>query len=237
MTYSLILASVLALGRSNRQFTRFNQVTFDDNVIKSNWTDHWVVLFCVDWYGPCEELSQPYRALGKSHEEKLNNGLFSNTVRFAEVDCATDKVLCNEQIVDDYPTIVHYNKGERVARWQTTQGTAQKMTPKLVSWLETELLASGGPRKGRSQARQEASDEIFREIISQILPFAVATVAMTVMVLGFGADVCSAAQAALHPQAAPPLKVSLSKNIEREQNRVPRMLPAEWARDRGSLEL
>jgi len=41
----------------------------------------------------------------------LNTGAMVEKVRFAQVDCAIDKVLCNEQGVVDYPMVAHYRDG------------------------------------------------------------------------------------------------------------------------------
>ncbi|CAJ1430897.1 unnamed protein product [Effrenium voratum] len=66
-----------------------------DRVVKDNPTE-WVVFSCVSWLDECQELQEEFRALGRELESKLNGDLFPS-VRFAEVDCARDKVLCNQE--------------------------------------------------------------------------------------------------------------------------------------------
>mmetsp|Transcript_6349 Transcript_6349/g.17767 ORF Transcript_6349/g.17767 Transcript_6349/m.17767 type:complete len:259 (-) Transcript_6349:295-1071(-) len=117
-----------------------NRYTFDGNVIDSGLANHWIVSFCVDWHSPCRTIQSAYDVLSSISDSRINNDtLLSSKVRFATVDCATDKWLCNEQLVEDYPTISHYNGGELVAQWTDGGGRPAKEVVRLAQWMAEEL--------------------------------------------------------------------------------------------------
>merc|ERR1719343_1688330 len=93
-----------------------------------------------------------YLDLANSFERKLNaNSLLQLPVRFAEVDCRVDKVLCNEQLVDWYPEIVHYRRGEMVARWVAGDGKTAEEEEKMTEFLQARMNFT---------APEEANEEI-----------------------------------------------------------------------------
>jgi len=97
---------------------RLNAHTFHGNVFHGG--DHieqWVVSFCPNWWEPCQNLALPFDQFGLEWERKLNTELLTKKVRFATVDCATEKVLCNEQGVQQYPTVHHYQEGQIASTW------------------------------------------------------------------------------------------------------------------------
>mmetsp|Transcript_62480 Transcript_62480/g.201527 ORF Transcript_62480/g.201527 Transcript_62480/m.201527 type:complete len:311 (-) Transcript_62480:102-1034(-) len=99
-------------------------------------SQHWIVYFCPAWWEPCQVLMEPYRQRGGRWQGRLNDGLLAPRVRFASVDCAAHKVLCNEQAVEEYPTVVHYYRGARAGRW-TPSG--KKDAERLAAWVDAEL--------------------------------------------------------------------------------------------------
>eukprot|EP00411_Alexandrium_monilatum_P038195 CAMPEP_0175393404 /NCGR_PEP_ID=MMETSP0095-20121207/32912_1 /TAXON_ID=311494 /ORGANISM="Alexandrium monilatum, Strain CCMP3105" /LENGTH=266 /DNA_ID=CAMNT_0016691995 /DNA_START=60 /DNA_END=857 /DNA_ORIENTATION=+ len=117
----------------------FGPLLFDGNVVQEHGKshpDHWVVLFCPSWWEPCQAFVEIYQDQAEHWQLRLNNGLLNARTRFAVVDCAIHKVLCNEQAVEDYPTIVHYGRGVRVGQF-TMNG---KTDPdRFVAWLEAQL--------------------------------------------------------------------------------------------------
>lgn len=120
--------------RQHREATVLNRFTFPGNVLQGigDHVDNWIVMFCPAWNEKCQSLLPSYELLGVSWENKLNKAVMSSSVRFAKVDCATDKGLCVSLDVVDYPSVVHYRNGERVALWE---GGA----PGLVRFVKQQL--------------------------------------------------------------------------------------------------
>eukprot|EP00927_Polykrikos_kofoidii_P062176 TRINITY_DN569_c0_g1_i1.p1 TRINITY_DN569_c0_g1~~TRINITY_DN569_c0_g1_i1.p1 ORF type:complete len:309 (+),score=30.63 TRINITY_DN569_c0_g1_i1:87-929(+) len=126
---------------------RLNDVLFSGNVLRetSHPVGHWIVLFCPSWWGPCQQAMTDFSDLGESWQTKLNtDALLTLSARFARVDCATDKVLCNKMEVADYPTIKHYSNGVHIA---TLQG---KSRASITKWLAAQL-STVQPADGSSQ--------------------------------------------------------------------------------------
>jgi len=105
-------------GRTNA--LPLNAHTFAGNVLRKGAdevVEQWIVSFCPNWWDPCQNLALPFDQFGVEWERKLNTELLTRKVRFATVDCATDKVLCNQQKVAQYPTVHHYRKGKIASTW------------------------------------------------------------------------------------------------------------------------
>lgn len=118
---------------------KLNRFTFYGNVITTSDEDHvshWIVNFCPDWWEPCQNLVHPFAERAAEWESMLNTQILNMEVRFATVDCATDKLLCNEQGVDGYPSVHRYHKGKRVASWS---GNRKDDTERLAKWLQGQL--------------------------------------------------------------------------------------------------
>jgi len=116
-----------------------NAHTFGGNVLrkgKDEVVEHWIVNFCPNWWDPCQNLALPFDQFGVEWERKLNTELLTQKVRFATVDCATDKVLCNQQHVVQYPTVHHYNRGKIVSTWM---GGRASDAEKLRRFLDKRL--------------------------------------------------------------------------------------------------
>ncbi|CAK9045897.1 Putative rhamnose biosynthetic enzyme 1 [Durusdinium trenchii] len=105
-------------------------------------SEQWMVSFCTSWWEPCEELEVIFAMLASGWEKQLNTQDFTSKVRFAMVDCAADKVLCNKENVDVYPTIGHYKGGQQIHQLQLHP---KRMKDKLSSWLEESLTEAPEP--------------------------------------------------------------------------------------------
>jgi len=119
-----------------------NKYIFDKNVREASQeeVEHWIVFFCVSWWEGCQSLEEHYKHLAISWHERANTALLKNEVRFAAVDCAVDKVLCNaEGVGTDYPTVIHYTQHEKVAKWSDRRASTKKIVTKLSGWLWTRL--------------------------------------------------------------------------------------------------
>jgi hypothetical protein len=115
-----------------------NRITFAGNVLaEDSIADRWFVLYCVGWYSPCEDLRREFMAVANQHERMNADRLFSSAVRFGEVSCATDKVLCNEQLVETYPTVVHYIGGKRQLAWEGNGEISDRK--RLSRWTEKQM--------------------------------------------------------------------------------------------------
>jgi len=143
-------AAALQFPEIHPEASQLNRYNFAGNVLlgTGDHVKHWVLIFCTEWHEKCRGLVPSFELLGAQWEEKLNSGdLFGSSVRFAKVDCATDKELCNSEGVEDYPTVMHYQHGQRMGRWA---GGA----PGLVRWVKQELTgtkAKQSPRVERGQ--------------------------------------------------------------------------------------
>lgn len=122
-----------------RLVPELNRFTFYGNVINASDEDrvaNWIVNFCPTWWEPCQNLLQPFADRAWEWESTLNTEILSMEVRFATVDCATGKSLCNEQGVVSYPSVHRYHKGKRIASWS---GGRKDDKERLAKWLKGQL--------------------------------------------------------------------------------------------------
>jgi len=200
--------------------------TFAETVLPSTGypVENWIVMFCYSWYEPCQGIADPYSAWSREWEAKLNQDLFTARVRFATVDCATDKELCNAQEVEGYPHIKHYSEGVAIGKWT---GGRQNDETRLAKWLTKRLGAAEKPEEGeRSEDAQPYPSVVAREQgINALLVLGVSA-------LVFRA-VCLDAELWKGPAETPPAAV---QGGPPGPPAGPRGLPAEWAR-RGRVEL
>lgn len=146
-----------------------NSYTFAGNVLagpKSQLASHWVVIFCPNWWEPCQNIEQPFASHAAEWQGRLNKDLLSSEVRFAKVDCATDKVLCNAEGVDAYPTVNHYMGGERVAKWS---GGQQTDTARLAKWLQKHLMEAAAAAHASGRAAAGGGAAGLQEVLSSYL--------------------------------------------------------------------
>jgi len=102
-----------------------------------------VVFFCVDWMEQCEALQENFRRSARALADNFNSQrLLEPQIRLAEVNCAEDKVLCNRQQVESYPSIVRYVDGIREEAWEGSLGRKYKDNlESMQKWLRRHLGA------------------------------------------------------------------------------------------------
>jgi len=134
---------------------QLNHRTFGGNIKRSDsHTENWVALFCADWYKPCDAIAAQFEESGRYWERELNAGYtLGNHIRFARVNCAVDKPLCNQEQVDTYPTVVQYTRGAPTSTWV---GNGKSDSKRLIKWLNrrfgAEDIASSAPQTEQPQA-------------------------------------------------------------------------------------
>merc|ERR1719219_3046855 len=86
-------------------------------------------------------MQRSYTVLAERYDLKENGDaeLLRSIVRFAAVDCAVDKVLCNTQLVDDYPALRHYREGKIHASWRPSG--KRNLPEAVMAWLNKTLTA------------------------------------------------------------------------------------------------
>jgi len=131
-------------GSSNRTnenpivlLSRFN---FQENVMskREDQVEHWMIRFCHDWYSPCERILPAYKELAWKTEKDLNQEGLKTIVRFADIDCSTDKPLCNEQNAETFPKIIHYGKGKNIGEWEGGNGKLSDQE-EMKEWMEIQV--------------------------------------------------------------------------------------------------
>merc|ERR1719217_1687928 len=218
--------------------TLLNRFTFDDNVIKDKEGDllveHWVVEFCVHWWEPCQKFGTHFNDVGQRLTEELNaDRVVTKRVNFARVNCATDKVLCNEQGVEDSPTVRHYYHGQPVSTWRRRE--PKRDHERLLSWVTFELKERlWGEEKEREERRKSESVEFTFEL-RELAATLVATLGCCWAFWGvaFGTGVPRTAQLTESRPSAhespEPVEVALATTS--------RLIPDAWVEERKEVEL
>ncbi|THG19228.1 hypothetical protein TEA_019323 [Camellia sinensis var. sinensis] len=85
--------------------------TFNDKVKEKDTA--WFVQFCVPWCKHCKKLGSLWEDLGKAMEGE-------DEIEIGQVDCGTDKPVCNKVDIHSYPTFKLFYNGEEVAKYQGT---------------------------------------------------------------------------------------------------------------------
>lgn len=162
-----------AMPTVGHEVLNLNRFTFRGNVLQQGEVANWVVCFCPTWWEPCQQMQQPFEDLAVGWQGQLNKGLFDKKVRFAMVDCATDKVLCNEQGVDGYPAVMHYQHGSRIGKWF---GGRKDDTKKVATWVDKRLGQVMTPSNMSSQQEDLAAvaSRVLRQLprLKALLPTA-----------------------------------------------------------------
>lgn len=218
--------------------------TFGGNVLHPSGgrhtTAHWVVVFCPSWFEPCQQMEEPFKSMAAEWQGTLNRALLTREVRFARVDCASEKVLCNEEDVDQYPMVHHYFHGDRVATWRGSRGDNLK---RLKKWLGQQLKSAA---PATPAAGQEAAD--FRAILrSYVVPPGERAVDVLLVLLVLGLNVrliCSnpgLSRKAPGGDRCACQPAGSAKPGDTAQSRgaagVARFLPDQWHKDRRAMEL
>jgi len=232
--------------RQHREATVLNRFTFTGNVLegKGDLVDHWIVMFCPGWHDKCQSLLPSYEMLGVQWENKLNKGLMRSAVRFVKVDCATEKALCVSLDIDDYPSVVHYHKQERVASWhggapglvrfvkQSLEGTkkrANKRQPAAQMKVCTE--ADAPPAVSETASIEDNGRRVLRSIVLLIV-----VVAFTRCIFMHFAPILRRTRS-----VSQPAKIAEEHSRKAagagQASSLQRSLPQEWGRERAAIVL
>jgi len=218
-----------------------NKITFERTIMEtsSDEVEHWVVFFCVSWWEGCQGLEEPYKQLANEWHGRANTQLMKNEVRFAAVDCAVDKVLCNSQAAKNYPVVNHYTQHAKVSAWF---GGGRKnpamVTEKLASWLWTRLghLAIGRQNDELASVKPAASRlESWRLQLPGWAPDAcvlVLAVLGNAFIVSWVFEAPSQAPCSSKESAETQVGVALVGGTS-----VGRFLPEDWSTDRQRIEL
>lgn len=205
-------------------------------------SEQWAVLFCVEWWVSCQDLRRGYRSLAATYSQALNQEeLFAAKVHFAEVDCATDKALCNLQKVNSYPQVNHYSGGELIASWEGHVAFGPSKGKGPVS-LERFLVNQFSPASQKDVAKRRPL--VKGQAARARLPLLIlATLGLVAWFLSTGRELLQAAREALRRTEEPQVSQDLSKPAALTATQVPAarakpsIFPEEWVRERRSIEL
>lgn len=125
---------------------QLNRHIFAGNVLQpmGGGVQTWVVLFCPNWFEPCQKLEPLFHDLAKSWQQRQNMDSSFTRMRFAQVDCAVDKTLCNEQHVTTYPFVAIYGDGQQLhtSGIKRKQDMLKQMEQLLQQWLKSSQVSS-----------------------------------------------------------------------------------------------
>lgn len=151
-------ASRASISTDQNKVALLNRVTFNQTVSQKH-VDHWIVLYCVDWWELCQGIWEEYKTLAGYWERTLiaNASSWQSTaVRFAEVDCTTDKALCNDNHVEEYPTLQHFQDGKLVRGWELSAG-ATSLSKDIAKWVRSEFTKTSAPKAASKDATHASS--------------------------------------------------------------------------------
>mmetsp|Transcript_162507 Transcript_162507/g.296704 ORF Transcript_162507/g.296704 Transcript_162507/m.296704 type:complete len:268 (-) Transcript_162507:41-844(-) len=219
---------------------RLNRFSFHKTVLEENGNQvkNWIVLFCPAWFEPCQALEPHYAAYSRQFEEQLNGALMSTTVRFAAVDCATEKALCNTQDIGmEYPQVLHYKEHKKVAVWRGRSLERDNAT--LGKFLNQELASQ--ENDSEPEIDEEEDIEKDHEARKDLLLIFAAIAGNAWLISRSSASSNeshrSPEAAAQPPTAKQAASVPVSCASAADSESTARLLPKEWARDRASIEL
>lgn len=213
-----------------------NHFTFAGNVLAD--TSHaakWIVVFCPTWWEPCKNLEVPFAAFARNWQRQLNLDLISLQVRFAKVDCATDKVLCNEQEVDSYPTVTHYAHGVKTAVWQGSG--AEKDITRLDKWLNQQLGHVSNTTASESDAATVFSQYLIPGERATDVFLILAGLAASFWLVLSNPELWEKRGVPPPPRAEPTPPPAADTDSAVRRRPIAEVLPQEWAGSRGSVDL
>jgi len=216
---------------------RLNRFNFQQTVLEEHKdaVAHWIVLFCPPWYEPCQALEPVYRELTEKWQEQLNGALLSTEVRFAAVDCASEKGLCNTENVNTYPFVAHYRQQKQVSRWRGKSFAADPH--RLRDFLQKELgpvAAALGAAAGLQDSSADLEDvtaESGMDIPVDFLLIFAAIAGNAFFISRGGAASDAPTKQPMGGNALP------TPQSEQRSSCVARALPKEWGSERVSIEL
>ncbi|CAE7264506.1 desi2 [Symbiodinium sp. CCMP2592] len=147
---------------SKEDVAYLNRHIFAGNVLKplGGGVEQWVVSFCPRWWQPCQQLEQTFLEAARNWQSELNTDPSMLRLRFAQVDCAVDKVLCNEEHVTTYPMVALYRGGIQI----DLKGIAREQT---LTALE-QFLKTNVQRVPRSEGTEGYGKPSFLEALGKL---------------------------------------------------------------------
>lgn len=215
---------------------RLNRYTFHKTLLEQHADEvpHWIVLFCPNWYEPCQALQPIYRQLAEKWQEELNGDLLSNQVRFASVDCALEKELCNTQNVGmDYPFVGHYHHRQQVGTWRGKSYETDEQ--RIKKWLVKQLGAVYVAKTAKTQPEEDITDDGKQSVRMDCLLIFAAIVGNAWFISRGGSG--GEAAEGVKQQMAGSTSVPSQAQQQQPASCVARSLPKEWGNDRPSFEL
>lgn len=208
--------------------------------------DHWIVAFCPRWYSVCQKLLPIFQNVSRHWEEKVNSDVVMRSpVRFGFVDCAASKELCDEEGVEGYPTVVHYQNGYQMSQWT---GYSMAQLKRLGTWVEKEINMG---RKAPSPFDDVDPVRVSYVALAVFTIFYAWSIWIVVHGAGLlswtsarpkkdGADLFSSARQEETPRGAfvASVKAAAADAPDvRPLTKAERCMPAEWVRSKATIEL
>jgi hypothetical protein len=205
---------------------RLNRVNFNSTLEHSGISD-WIVFYCTSWWVGCQHQISHYRALAVPTEAAVNTALLSKQVRFAVVDCAVDKPLCNEQGVYNYPWTVHYHKGQQNSVWVDYVKNAM-----FEKWID-ETLAGKSEGEEVEETISQITATVVLESLKDTKSFRGANFIILCVAIGINMRLVLRS---LFPDTATEASPKTFQ-VGEPSSDLGNCIPREWSRDRSSLEL
>lgn len=210
-----------------------------------------IVFFCVEWLDQCTDLREEFRIRGRTLSEKFNaKSVLAPRVRFAEVNCGEDKVLCNRQQVETYPTIALYVKGKRYKVWEGSLGAPRKKRHQsMIDWLHNHVGQEWQPLSAEDVEEDEEDDAA--SLVGQLRWAASlgAAIAVCIVMTRYLFELVQSAIATHRAAEGRTLEKTERKQTRAEARaaalaaantpscRMARRIPQDWAAQRGKIDL
>ncbi|XP_031112648.1 protein disulfide-isomerase 5-1 [Ipomoea triloba] len=110
--YILMISSILlysCMHITKAEVITLTAETFNDKINEKHTA--WFVKFCVPWCKHCKNLGTLWEDLGKATEGE-------DEIEIGEVDCGTNKPVCQKVDIHSYPTFKLFYNGEEAAKFQ-----------------------------------------------------------------------------------------------------------------------
>lgn len=135
-------------GQTSMDVAQLNRHIFQGNVLQpmGGGVEKWVVLFCPKWFQPCQKLEPLFYDFARTWQQKQNMDSSFIHLRFAQVDCAVDKTLCNQQRVTRYPFVAIYGAGQQLhtagINWKQDMSTQMQQFLEKLAFPASEGVSS-----------------------------------------------------------------------------------------------
>jgi len=243
-------------GQRQSTVATLNRVTFNGNVFgyqEGEGPDGFVVLFCAEWFETCQNFEATFLDTAATYGSASQDDLFNaRSTRFAKVDCAVDKVLCNSQDVEAYPTAVHYRRGGRAGEWSQSGRPIEKEVKSFKKWLDKQMQETDKPAEPKAVVDESASPAAPGVVakftsgvpLKQALPMMVALAAAGLWLARLAAELKEGLQLLREPGLPPAAErkpaeedeaAAMEQPLVHELPAIVRCLTEEWSR--ATIEL